>query len=136
LPTVLMGATLPILVGYLDGLLRNVGASVGLLYAVNTLGSAAAALATVTLLFPWLGQADVARVAAGLNFVTAAAVAVWAYHWRGLSASREPRVEVVVTQAAVPSKVAAAGARTCFLFGDRHWVSCLIPGNCVVSAVG
>ena len=104
LPTVLMGATLPILVGYLDGLLRNVGASVGLLYAVNTLGSAAAALATVTLLFPWLGQADVARVAAGLNFVTAAAVAVWAYHWRGLSASREPRVEVVVTQAAVPSK--------------------------------
>lgn len=44
LPTLLMGATLPILVAHLVRHTGNVGRSVGLLYFVNTLGSAAACL--------------------------------------------------------------------------------------------
>lgn len=42
LPTMLMGATLPILVTYSVRLSHNVGISVGALYAANTVGSAAA----------------------------------------------------------------------------------------------
>ena len=38
----LMGSTLPFLVAYVVGESRNVGRSVGLLYFVNTLGSAVA----------------------------------------------------------------------------------------------
>ena len=45
LPTVLMGATLPILVEYVHRHYRNVGKSVGVLYFINTLGSATACLA-------------------------------------------------------------------------------------------
>src|SRR5690349_1536061 len=41
IPTILMGATLPILVAYLVQLSDNVGRSVGILYFVNTLGSSA-----------------------------------------------------------------------------------------------
>jgi hypothetical protein len=40
LPTLLMGATLPILVAFLVAQRAHVGASVGILYFVNTLGSA------------------------------------------------------------------------------------------------
>ncbi|HXW72922.1 MAG TPA: hypothetical protein VEK34_16120, partial [Methylocella sp.] len=43
-PTLLMGATLPILVGYLVRWSANVGDSVGTLYYVNTLGAGAACL--------------------------------------------------------------------------------------------
>src|SRR5690349_17751913 len=42
IPTILMGATLPLLVAHLVKLSGNVGTSVGILYFVNTLGSAAA----------------------------------------------------------------------------------------------
>src|SRR5690242_1610118 len=42
LPTLLMGSTLPLLVGYFVRNNSNVGESVGALYAVNTVGSAAA----------------------------------------------------------------------------------------------
>ena len=44
-PTMLMGSTLPFLVAYVVDQSRNVGRSVGLLYFVNTLGSAIACFA-------------------------------------------------------------------------------------------
>src|SRR5690606_10829600 len=40
IPTFLMGATLPVLVSYLYKRYQSVGRSVGLLYFINTLGSA------------------------------------------------------------------------------------------------
>src|SRR5579863_4865633 len=45
-PTLFMGSTLPILTAYLVRRSRNVGRSVGLLYCVNTVGSATACLAS------------------------------------------------------------------------------------------
>lgn len=71
LPTLLMGATLPILVAWLQGYLQNIGKSVGLLYAFNTIGSAIAACCTVQLLFVFAGQQAAIQVAAACNFATA-----------------------------------------------------------------
>lgn len=73
-PTLMMGATLPILVAWLQGYLRNIGHSVGLLYAVNTIGSALAAYCTVELLFVFFGQQATIWIAAACNFATAALI--------------------------------------------------------------
>jgi spermidine synthase len=74
LPTLLMGATLPILVAYLQQYFHNLGRTVGLLYAFNTIGSAIAALVTVQVLFVLFGQKTAVMVAAGCNFLTAALI--------------------------------------------------------------
>jgi predicted membrane-bound spermidine synthase len=74
LPTVLMGATLPLLVAHSVRRSGNVGRSVGVLYFVNTLGSAVASGAAVYLLLGNLGQRRTVAVAACLNlFVSAIA---------------------------------------------------------------
>ncbi len=74
LPTLLMGATLPILVAYLQQYFHNLGKTVGLLYAFNTIGSAIAALVTVQVLFVLFGQKTAVMVATGCNFLTAALI--------------------------------------------------------------
>lgn len=66
-PTMLMGATLPLLVAHTVRVSGNVGKSVGRLYFVNTLGSALAALAAVTIIMGPLGQAATVWFAAALN---------------------------------------------------------------------
>lgn len=70
-PTLLMGATLPILVAYLQQYFHNLGKTVGLLYAFNTIGSAVAAMATVQILFVLFGQKTAVLVACCCNFLTA-----------------------------------------------------------------
>ena len=75
-PTLLMGATLPLLVAYVVRASGNVGRSVGSLYFVNPLGSAMASFASVLLLLPHLGQRGTVWVAAGLNLAVAALVLV------------------------------------------------------------
>ncbi|MBV9426666.1 MAG: fused MFS/spermidine synthase [Bradyrhizobiaceae bacterium] len=79
-PTLLMGATLPILVGHLVRRSGQVGSAVGLLYYVNTLGAGAACLACVLLLYPFAGMQGAIYVGVGIN----AAVALGALiaHWR------------------------------------------------------
>src|SRR6266852_4123036 len=72
-PTMLMGATLPLLTAHLTRESKNVGDSVGRLYCVNTFVSAFAALAAVIVLLGYLGQANTVRLAALLNGVSAAA---------------------------------------------------------------
>lgn len=67
LPTVLMGATLPILAAYLIARRGHVGNGVGALYFVNTLGSAAACFLASLLLMDALGQHGTLAVAAALN---------------------------------------------------------------------
>jgi spermidine synthase len=75
LPTIAMGATLPLLVNYWVGRSGNVGWSVGSFYFVNTLGSAAAAFAAVVVLMRILGQQGVIWLAVTCN-VTVALCAV------------------------------------------------------------
>ena len=75
-PTFLMGMTLPLLVSYLVSRSGNVGQSTSLLYFVNTAGSGIAALASVTLLLPRLGEHGSVRVAAATNLVVGAIVLV------------------------------------------------------------
>ena len=66
-PTLLMGATLPLLVGFLAQRSGNVGSAVGQLYYVNTLGAGAACLAAVIALFPLLGMQGSVQAAAAIN---------------------------------------------------------------------
>lgn len=70
-PTTLMGATLPILVTYAVRRSGNVGRSVGLLYFVNTAGSALAALMAVAALLPHLGQSGTVTTAVAINAAVA-----------------------------------------------------------------
>jgi spermidine synthase len=78
-PTLLMGATLPLLVSHLVRRSGNVGSAVGLLYYVNTLGAGAACLVCVVLLFPFLGMQGAVYTAVALNFAVAAGALV--AHW-------------------------------------------------------
>jgi hypothetical protein len=73
-PTMLMGGTLPLLVAHEVRASGNVGRSVGMLYFVNTLGSALASLAAAVVVMGALGQAATVRAAAALNFTVAALI--------------------------------------------------------------
>lgn len=84
-PTFLMGATLPILVAFLVRRSGNVGRSVGMLYFVNTLGSALGSLAAARWILGSLGQSGSVFLAAGLNL--AAALSVIAVHFLGRRAA-------------------------------------------------
>jgi spermidine synthase len=67
LPTILMGATLPLLVEQLVRSSRNVGYSVATLYFVNTLGSAVACYVCAEVLLRNFGQSGSVTLAACLN---------------------------------------------------------------------
>jgi predicted membrane-bound spermidine synthase len=73
IPTLLMGASLPILVTDVSRRWRNIGRSTGQLYAVNTLGAALGALLAGFLLFYWLTLDEAIRLAALGNFIVALA---------------------------------------------------------------
>ena len=74
MPTILMGATLPVLVAYLVRFSGNVGRSVGSLYFVNTLGSAAASWLAAEVTMRRLGMSGSVKLAAGFNTLVALAV--------------------------------------------------------------
>ncbi|MBZ5596724.1 MAG: spermidine synthase [Acidobacteriia bacterium] len=76
-PTVLMGATLPLLVEHLVRTSRNVGFVVGGLYFVNTLGSAAACFVAGDALMRLLGQSGSVRFAAAINAIVGTAVLIY-----------------------------------------------------------
>jgi predicted membrane-bound spermidine synthase len=78
IPTLLMGATLPILVSHLVRRSGEVGGAVGLLYYVNTLGAGAACVICCTLIFPFFGMHVAVFLAVGMN--TAVAVGAIAMH--------------------------------------------------------
>ena len=79
-PTLLMGATLPVLVGHLARRANHVGKVLGLLYYVNTLGAGAACLVCAVILFPFLGMQGSVYVAATINALVAAGAL--AMNWR------------------------------------------------------
>jgi predicted membrane-bound spermidine synthase len=74
-PTLLMGATLPILVRRVMQLYQNIGESVGVLYFANTLGAALGAAFTGFVALYYLGLNATIYIAVGLNITVA--VTVW-----------------------------------------------------------
>ena len=72
LPTMLMGATLPLLVEQLVRSSRNVGYSVATLYFVNTLGSAVACFVCAEVLLRNFGQSGSVTIAACVNTLVGA----------------------------------------------------------------
>lgn len=72
IPTVCMGATLPLLAERFVRSSRTVGYSVGILYFANTFGSAFACYLCATFLLRDLGQSGSVRLAACLNVLVAA----------------------------------------------------------------
>jgi spermidine synthase len=68
-PTMLMGSTLPFLTAYLVDRSRNVGRSVGLLYFVNTMGSAIACFVAGEVTMRLLGQSGSIALASAINFI-------------------------------------------------------------------
>ena len=74
LPTLGMGATLPMLVAHFVGRSGHVGDAVARLYCINTLGAAAGALGGVLFLLRHLGLAQTTLVAAALNGVVGLSV--------------------------------------------------------------
>ena len=74
IPTVLMGATLPMLVAFLVRTVGNVGVSIGGLYFINTAGAAIGALGVGFLLLYYFDLDTTIYGAAGVNFLVAAGV--------------------------------------------------------------
>jgi spermidine synthase len=93
IPTILMGSTLPLLVAYNVRVNRNVGASVSVLYAVNTFGSAAACFAAALYVMKTFGESGTVRFAAGFNLIIGAAVLLF----RFLQASAAPSMDAEET---------------------------------------
>ena len=80
IPALFMGATLPILTQYFAPRLMNIGRSVGLLYSINTLGSAFACFVSAFGLMHFLGMQHSILVAAAINVLVGATgltVAYW-----------------------------------------------------------
>lgn len=103
IPTVLMGSTLPLLVAHIVERSGNVGRSVGTLYFVNTLGSAAACFAAGLILMRTLGQAGSVHMAAAIN--ACVGLSVLLLHVRPQKKHREslnPRPLAEHTTATVP----------------------------------
>jgi spermidine synthase len=82
IPTVLMGATLPLLVAYRVNAIGHVGRSVSGLYFVNTLGASMGAILAPVIFLRHFGLSGSVRWAAILNLLTAAAM-LWAWLRRG-----------------------------------------------------
>lgn len=67
-PTVLMGATLPLLARHAVRTEAQIGRRIGLLYAMNTAGAVAGALLTAFWLLPAFGLVGAVRTGAAINF--------------------------------------------------------------------
>jgi len=74
IPTMLMGATLPILIAHLARIWGNVGGATGHLYAVNTFGAMLGALVTGFLLFNYVELDVVVYMASAINVSVACGV--------------------------------------------------------------
>lgn len=76
-PTVLMGATLPLLASYLSGGPADSGGKISRLYALNTLGAVLGVLVSGYILLGHLGEKGTAAAAAALNLLIALRIAAF-----------------------------------------------------------
>ncbi len=79
LPTVLMGATLPLIIRQIAHAEGELGERVGRFYAINTFGALIGTLATGFWLLPWLGVSTAVRLALLINLVIGGVAAILAY---------------------------------------------------------
>jgi spermidine synthase len=126
-PTILMGATLPLLVEELVRVSGSVGASVSRLYFVNTLGSAIACYLCATFLLRSLGQAGAVSFAAVLNTLVGGTAYLYARGMNRNSAgarSLEAQASASAAEKSASTVVAALplGAAM-FLAGFAGWVA-------------
>ena len=75
-PTILMGATLPVLSRFFVHSLAHLGRRVGDLYATNTLGAVIGCAAAGYYVIPTFGMRDAVFLAAGLNLVIAGLIII------------------------------------------------------------
>ena len=94
-PTIAMGATLPLLVSAFTRRESDFGASVSRLYAVNTAGAVCGVALAGFVLVPWLGLWRTAAFAAGLDALVA--FVVWSARSR-LGAAAEPEPEATTAE--------------------------------------
>lgn len=71
LPTMMMGATLPLLVSHINSHVDSLGRSVAILYSANTFGAAAGAFLTGYIIIPSFGLSSSLLLAALINFLVA-----------------------------------------------------------------
>ncbi len=90
-PTLSMGATLPILSAFLIHRQANVGLSLGSLYFVNTLGSAIAAFSASLFLMSMLGMQGTIYLASILNFLVGTG-ALLVYFLQNASTDSPPKL--------------------------------------------
>lgn len=95
LPTVMMGATLPILVGALVTRFAVLGRMVGFLYAVNAGGAFAGAILTGLVWLPRLGSSATYRIAIAINLIVGVAVVLLWWLSRRHGPEPEPRGDAV-----------------------------------------
>jgi spermidine synthase len=82
-PTVLMGASLPVLARALIQEPLRLGREAGTLYGVNTLGAAGGVYLSTFFLIPWVGLIGGGLSAAALNWAVAGTAWAYARRWRG-----------------------------------------------------
>ncbi len=104
-PTACMGATLPVLARHMTRTLKEVGARLGALYAVNTFGAVAGAAAAGFYLILQFGLAYTAVLAAALDILVGVVILVFP------SRAREPVPDAKGARRAREPKASAARAR-------------------------
>ncbi|HZA54201.1 MAG TPA: fused MFS/spermidine synthase, partial [Candidatus Udaeobacter sp.] len=97
-PTLLMGATLPVLSRFFVRSFAQFGRRVGDLYATNTLGAVIGCAAGGFLLIPTLGMRATVYVAAGVNLVIAAVILI-------IDRIRDKETAEIPPEAAAPAAV-------------------------------
>ena len=108
-PTVLLGATLPVLARGLVARETLLGGGVARLYAVNTAGAVAGVLAAGFVLIPWIGLRGTAFLGAALGLVVAATARV--------ASRRIPAVAARPAGATLPPAPASASGAVLLAFG-------------------
>lgn len=104
LPTILLGATLPVLARALAADGRGLGSRLGPLYAANLFGAVAGVLVTVLLLLPSLGLSVANALAALANALVAA------FAWRlGRFEASMPSTAAAPSAAPLPAEAVPAG---------------------------
>ena len=111
-PTACMGATLPVLARHMTRTLKEVGARLGALYAVNTFGAVAGAAAAGFYLILQFGLAYTAVLAAALDILVGVAILVFRGRGealvpdaKGARRAREPKAARARTETPAPATV-------------------------------
>jgi spermidine synthase len=105
-PTLMMGATLPVLVRYAERGAARFGRDLGTLYAINLCGAAAGSIVTGFVLIRQLGVRGAALVAVLVNFGVGLAALVYSRRAPRADTAAEP-----TPPAAAPTTLVPAGAR-------------------------